>query len=98
MNSFADNADRFLQNEGRETFVALNTAIASIQATATRIEMLTANNEGALNEGLQGLGELSPALRELRSTLRNLNHFTRRLEDNPSGTLWGRETIREAPQ
>lgn len=98
VNSFADNADRFLQNEGRETFVALNTAIASIQATATRIEMLTANNEGALNEGLQGLGELSPALRELRSTLRNLNHFTRRLEDNPSGTLWGRETIQEAPQ
>jgi phospholipid/cholesterol/gamma-HCH transport system substrate-binding protein len=95
---FADNADRFLQNEGQETFAALNTAIASIQATATRIDLLTANNEGALNEGLRGLGELSPALRELRSTLRNLNHFTRRLEDNPSSTIWGRETMQEAPQ
>jgi len=95
---FADNADRLLQNEGRQTLVALNTAINSIQATATRIETLTANNEGSLNEGLQGLGELTPALRELRSTLRNLNHFTRRLEDNPSGTLWGRETIQETSQ
>lgn len=95
---FADNADRFLQNEGQETFAALNTAIASIQATATRIDLLTANNEGALNEGLRGLSELSPALRELRSTLRNLNHFTRRLEDNPSSTIWGRETMQEAPQ
>lgn len=95
---FADNADRFLQNEGQETFAALNTAIASIQATATRIDLLTANNEGALNEGLRGLGELSPALRELRSTLRNLNHFTRQLEDNPSSTIWGRETMQEAPQ
>ncbi|MEX2475227.1 MlaD family protein [Marinobacter sp.] len=95
---FADNADRFLKNQGQETFTALNTAIASIQTTATRIELLTANNEGSLNEGLQGLGELTPALRELRSTLRNLNHFTRRLEDNPASVIWDRGTIQEAPQ
>lgn len=98
VNDFADNADRFLHTEGRETFAALNTAIASIQTTATRIDRLTANNEGSLNEGLRGLGELTPALRELRSTLRNLNHFTRRLEDNPSSTIWGRETMQEVPQ
>ncbi|AZT83775.1 MCE family protein [Marinobacter sp. NP-4(2019)] len=96
--AFADNADNLLQNEGKQTLAALNSAIASIQTTATRIEQLTANNEGALDEGLQGLGELSPALRELRSTLRNLNHFTRRLEDDPTSTIWSRETIQEIPQ
>lgn len=98
VSEFADNADNLLQSEGKQTLVALNNAIASIQTTATRIEQLTANNEGALDEGLQGLGELSPALRELRSTLRNLNHFTRRLEDDPSSTIWNRETIQEVPQ
>ncbi|MCG2581908.1 MAG: MlaD family protein [Marinobacter sp.] len=98
VSEFADNADNLLQTEGKQTLVALNNAIASIQTTASRIEQLTANNEGALDEGLQGLGELSPALRELRSTLRNLNHFTRRLEDDPTSTIWNRETIQEVPQ
>ncbi|WP_417531385.1 MlaD family protein [Marinobacter lipolyticus] len=98
VSEFADNADNLLQSEGKQTLVALNNAIASIQTTASRIEQLTANNEGALDEGLQGLGELSPALRELRSTLRNLNHFTRRLEDDPTSTIWNRETIQEVPQ
>ncbi|EON92430.1 hypothetical protein MARLIPOL_06754 [Marinobacter lipolyticus SM19] len=98
VSEFADNADNLLQSEGKQTLVALNNAITSIQTTATRIEQLTVNNEGALDEGLQGLGELSPALRELRSTLRNLNHFTRRLEDDPTSTIWNRETIQEVPQ
>jgi len=98
VSEFADNADNLLQSEGKQTLVALNNAIASIQTTASRIEQLTANNEGALDEGIQGLGELSPALRELRSTLRNLNHFTRRLEDDPTSTIWNRETIQEVPQ
>lgn len=98
VSAFANNADRLLQSEGKNTLESLNSAIASIQTTATRIEQLTASNEGALDEGLQGLGELSPALRELRSTLRNLNHFTRRLEDDPSSTIWNRENIQEAPQ
>lgn len=98
VSAFANNADRLLQSEGKNTLASLNSAIASIQTTATRIEQLTASNEGALDEGLQGLAELSPALRELRSTLRNLNHFTRRLEDDPSSTIWNRENIQEAPQ
>lgn len=96
VSAFANNADQLLQSEGKNTLASLNSAIASIQTTATRIEQLTASNEGALDEGMQGLGELSPALRELRSTLRNLNHFTRRLEDDPSSTIWNRENIQEA--
>lgn len=98
VSAFATNADQLLQREGKDTLAALNSAVASIQTTATRIEQLTASNEGALDEGLQGLAELSPALRELRSTLRNLNHFTRRLEDDPSSTIWNRENIQEAPK
>ncbi|MFL1452999.1 MlaD family protein [Marinobacter sp. GN3S48] len=98
VSAFANNADQLLQSEGKNTLASLNSAIASIQTTATRIEQLTASNKGALDEGLQGLAELSPALRELRSTLRNLNHFTRRLEDDPSSTIWNRENIQEVPQ
>lgn len=60
--------------------------------------VLTRNNEGALDSGLQGMGELAPALRELRNTLRNLNQFTRRLEEDPTGTIWGGPTIKEVSQ
>ncbi len=44
------------------------------------------------------MGELAPALRELRNTLNNLNRFIRRLDENPAGTLWGVDTIKELPQ
>lgn len=98
VSKFSDNADDLLQTEGRQLLADLGKAINSVQVTASRIDNLAKENEGAVDAGLQGMGELAPALRELRSILRNLNQFTRRLEDNPSGTLWGGETIQEIQQ
>ncbi|AOY87840.1 ABC transporter permease [Marinobacter salinus] len=91
----SDNANALITNEGQRAFQALEKALQTIQSTSARIDRLTQENEGAMASGLQGMGELAPALRELRSTLRNLNQFTRRLEQDPTGTLWGSETIKE---
>jgi len=74
---------------------SMDKAISTLQPTLDRLNRVTGNNEGALDSGLQGLGELTPALRELRSTLRNLNSFTRRLEQDPRGTIWGGGRIQE---
>lgn len=95
---FSDNANDLLQTEGRQLLVDLNQAINTVQVTASRIDNLAKGNEGAVEAGLQSMGDLAPALRELRSVLRNLNQFTRRLEDDPSGVLWGGKTIQEIEQ
>ncbi|WP_417517985.1 MlaD family protein [Marinobacter sp.] len=98
VSAVSDNANALLQNEGKTVLISMNAAMTGIEQTANRIDQLTRNNEGALDSGLQGIGELAPALRELRNTLRNLNQFTRRLEEDPTGTIWGGPTIKEVSQ
>jgi phospholipid/cholesterol/gamma-HCH transport system substrate-binding protein len=88
------NANNLLQNKGRPVLEAMEQSLITIQSATSRIDQLTRQNEGAIDAGLQGMGELAPALRELRNTLRNLNQFTHRLERNPSGILWGGESMR----
>lgn len=95
VSTFSDNANALLQNEGKSVMNNMNLAMKKVQNTVARIDNLTRDNEGALDSGLQGMGELAPALRELRNTLRNLNQFTRRLEENPRGTIWGGPAIKE---
>ncbi|MEA1082187.1 MlaD family protein [Marinobacter qingdaonensis] len=94
----SDTVNTLLTNDGQAALASLEQTLTTIQATAARIDRLTRENEGAMDSGLQGMGELAPALRELRSTLRNLNQFTRRLGEDPTRTIWGGETIKELSQ
>jgi len=91
----ADRAREVLGEDVKPVLTATTRAITSLQPTLDRIDRLTANNEKALDSGLQGLGELNPALRELRNTLRNLNSFTRKLEQDPARMLWGGDDMKE---
>jgi phospholipid/cholesterol/gamma-HCH transport system substrate-binding protein len=92
---FGMTANALLDNEGRQLFVTAQSAMNSLEESTTRLEQLTARNEGALDQGMQGIGELAPAMRELRNTLRSLNNVVYRFEEDPSGMLLGREPIRE---
>lgn len=91
-------ADALLRNEGLSALRSMDRALGNFDAVMQRLDTLTSDNAGSLDAGLQSMGELAPALRELRSTLNNLNRFTRRLDENPAGTLWGADTIKELPR
>ena len=69
--------------------------MAALERSTTRLDSLLAENQGALNNGMQGFNELAPAINELRSTLGALRRVTQRLEDNPSGFQLGRDKIEE---
>lgn len=88
-------AETLVESEGRETLRRAGAAMASLEATTHRLETLLADNEPALDQGMQSLGELGPTLRELRSTLSNLGRITRRLEESPADFLLGREPLEE---
>jgi phospholipid/cholesterol/gamma-HCH transport system substrate-binding protein len=44
---------------------------------------------------MQGFSELAPAIRELRDAAGSLRGVTRRLDDNPTGFLLGRDRSKE---
>ncbi|TVQ68605.1 MAG: MCE family protein [Chromatiaceae bacterium] len=90
-----DEAHTLLGGEGRAILDHARKTMASVEATASRMESLLATHEGSLDQGLQSFGELDPAMRELKSTLRNLNRVIRRLEDNPTRFLIGQDSIQE---
>lgn len=69
--------------------------MASLQHATASLDQLLSHNQTALGEGLQGLSELGPAIRELRATLANLKGISQRVEANPAGYLLGREQPQE---
>lgn len=91
----SDNARLVLNDRVAPVLTAMDNALATLQPSLERLDQITGNNEHALDTGIQGFSQLAPALRELRSTLRSLNSFTRRLEQDPAGTLWGGSTMKE---
>jgi phospholipid/cholesterol/gamma-HCH transport system substrate-binding protein len=92
---FGSTANSLLDKEGRQLMATAQSAMDSLETATARLEALTARNEGSLDQGMQGIGELAPAMRELRSTLQNMDSLIHRLEDDPAGLLLGREPIQE---
>lgn len=88
-----ERADRLLDEEGRRTLSRAERAMASLEEGAGRLARLTADHEQEIARGLQGIGELDPAMRELHAALRALNRLVRRLEDSPADTLLGRDPL-----
>lgn len=70
-------------------------SMASLARVTANLDQLLQNNHQSLESGMQGLGELGPAIRELRQTLESVRAITRRLNENPSGYLLGRDKSKE---
>lgn len=88
-------ANALFGHEGRNAVVSAQQAMNSLAASSERIEQVLNANQDALNSGIQGVADLGPAVTELRSTLASVRTISRKLEDNPSGYLLGREKIQE---
>ena len=69
--------------------------MASLQNTSTILNKLVSENKTSLNNGMQGMNELGPAVDELRRTLATLRAAVSRLEENPAALLRGRERTQE---
>ena len=89
------NANGLLDDQGRELLGSAERSMAALERATSRLDSLLADNQGALNNGLQGFNELGPAINELRTTLGALRRVTQRLEDNPGGFLLGRDKPQE---
>ena len=91
LNETLRSTNALVNNQGKATLDSARAALASLQQTSETLDKLLAENRGSLQSGLQGVGEIGPALRELRVTLRDVRALTQKLQGNPAGYLLGRD-------
>jgi len=89
------NANGLLNDQGKQMFGSAEQAMKSLEQSSATINKLLAANQDSLNNGMQGLNGLAPAVREFRETLSSLRAISERLEANPSGYLLGSDKNKE---
>ncbi|MET1069587.1 MAG: MlaD family protein [Pseudomonas prosekii] len=89
------NANGLLNDQGKQMFGSAEQAMKSLEQSSATINSLLTSNQDSLNNGMQGLNGLAPAVRELRETLSSLRAISQRLEANPSGYLLGSDKNKE---
>lgn len=90
----AQTANQLVDEQGRSIFQRAEQTVAALERSSQSLEKLLRDNQGALGSGLQGLGEIGPAIAELRATLASLRQSGRKLAENP-GALLEREQNQE---
>ncbi|MFJ4350485.1 MlaD family protein [Pseudomonas sp. NPDC089428] len=89
------NANGLLGTQGKQAVGSAEQAMQSLAQSAATINNLLQDNRQSIDDGAQGLNQLTPAIRELRETLNSLKGISRRLEADPSGYLLGRDNNKE---
>ena len=69
--------------------------VSNLEQLSAQLNSLLSDNRQALNSGMQGVGELGPAMQDLRATLATMSEIANRLEDDPGNFFLGRDRIRE---
>jgi phospholipid/cholesterol/gamma-HCH transport system substrate-binding protein len=95
IDELARNANGLINGPGKAALGNMQASMASMQRATASIDRLLSDNRDGLDKGMRGLGEISPALIELRKTLESLQNISRKLDDNPSGYLLGRDKTKE---
>jgi len=88
-------ANRLLGQEGQRTLANAERLMTSLERSSNTIEHLLNDNREALGAGMRSMGELGPAISDLRETLGSLRSFSRQLEQDPAGYLLQGDTIKE---
>ncbi len=94
-NDLTHNANNLLNTQGKQLLTDATKTMASLEQTSAALNKLLKENQGSINNGLQGMDELGPALKELNKTLTSLRKITNRLEENPAAYLLGQEKPKE---
>ncbi|MGH8184663.1 MAG: MlaD family protein [Rhodanobacteraceae bacterium] len=91
LNQTLAGTNQLVNGPARATLDRAAAAMTSLQQTTQTLNTLLTENQGSLQSGLRGVDQIGPALRELRSTLRDIHQLTSKLQANPAGYLFGRE-------
>lgn len=96
-------ADRTINHLDQGVVQELPALVAKLDATLVQLEsasrsadaILGDNREAIADFSRDGLGQVGPTMRQLRSLIREIDDLADRLENNPAGYLLGREQPEE---
>ncbi|MCW8808792.1 MAG: MCE family protein [Rhodanobacter sp.] len=91
----ARNANSLISHQGKAALDDMQASMASLQHATASLDHLLSDNRDALDSGMRGIGDIGPAVIELRKTLDSLRSISRKLDDNPASYLLGREKTKE---
>lgn len=96
MESVAANADRLLGEDTRDLIESSKETLQTIRRLSGNLDGLLAENRDAISSfSNQSLGQIAPALAELRSLLRELTRVAERLDEDPGSFLGGGDKPQE---
>ena len=79
-----------------EIMAKLDRTLAELEKTSqTANGMLSENREAIADFSNDGLGQVGPTMRQLRSLIRELDDLADKVETNPAGFILGREQPEE---
>lgn len=87
--------DEQLTTRGEPLMLSASNTVANLEQFSEKLDSLLTENRPALDNGMQSLAELGPAIQDLRGILDNLSEITTRLEEDPAGFLLRGEDIKE---
>jgi phospholipid/cholesterol/gamma-HCH transport system substrate-binding protein len=87
--------DNQITTRGEPLMLSASNTVANLEQFSQKLDTLLNDNAQALNNGMQSLSELGPAITDLRGVLSSLNDITTRLEEDPAGFLLGGDNIKE---
>jgi phospholipid/cholesterol/gamma-HCH transport system substrate-binding protein len=96
-------ADRTINNLDQNLVQELPALVAKLDRTLTSLESAGKSADGILTDNRQaigefaqdGLGQVGPTMRQLRSLIRELDDLAEKVEGNPAGFLLGKEKPEE---
>ncbi|MBF6025958.1 MlaD family protein [Lysobacter niastensis] len=103
LNKTLATTNRAVENVDRELVEKLPGLIAKLDSTLGKLDSAASGANGILTDNraaihsftTEGLGQLGPALTELRSLVRDLRRISDRLDSNPTRYLLGRDAPKE---
>jgi phospholipid/cholesterol/gamma-HCH transport system substrate-binding protein len=96
LESVAAHADTLLGEDTRELIGSTRQTVESIRRLSVNLDGLLAENRDAISSfSNQSLGQIAPALAELRSLLRELTRVAERIDEDPGAFLGSRDRPQE---
>jgi phospholipid/cholesterol/gamma-HCH transport system substrate-binding protein len=96
LESVAANADRLLGEDTRELITETRLTVETVRRLSQNTDALIADNRDAVSSFTnQSLGQIAPALAELRSLLRELTRVAERIDEDPGAFLGGQDKPQE---
>jgi len=97
LDTLAQSGNEVLNHEGKATMEAARASLESARKFTDNANAVIEQNRGAVAQfSNQGLGQIGPAVTELRSAVRNLRDLSDQLKDDPQSLLRGKkEQVKE---